>query len=230
MVDIGQYNKDPALYAKLVENLYEKHPDGVTLPPEYADFVQNNMLQILIRLARYKFVARLIKKSDHLLEVGSGSGLGAMFLGQHCEKVTGLELKVSEVEEARSINKRENVTFVKANLFDYAPTSLYDVVVCLDVIEHLSAEDGTRLVRTMAHHVKPSGLLVVGSPSIHSYPYQSPLSRASHIKCYDQPELVALLDSCCSRTLAFSMNDEVVHTGYYKLAWYYFVLGFCPTV
>ncbi len=228
MVDIGQYNKEPALYGKLVEDLYQRHPDGVTLPPEYADFVQNNTLQILIRLARYKFVARLIKKQDRLLEVGSGSGLGALFLAQHCAHVTGLELKVTEVEEAKTINKRDNVAFVCANLFDYQPEHRFDVVVCLDVIEHLVKEEGARLVQTMASLLKPSGMLVVGSPSIHSYPYQGPLSQASHVHCYDQPELLALVDTYCHRTLAFSMNDETVHTGYYKLAWYYIVLGMVP--
>ncbi|MBF0436081.1 MAG: methyltransferase domain-containing protein [Magnetococcales bacterium] len=230
MVDIGQYNKEPALYGKLVEELYQRYPDGVTLPPEYADFVQNNTLQILIRLARYKFVARLIKKSDRLLEVGSGSGLGAMFLAQHCAHVTGLELKVTEVEEAKTINKRDNVAFVCANLFDYQPEHRFDVVVCLDVIEHLVKEEGVRLVQTMASLLKPSGMLVVGSPSIHSYPYQGPLSQASHVHCYDQPELLALVDTYCTRTLAFSMNDETVHTGFHKLAWYYIVLGFSSKI
>jgi hypothetical protein len=26
------------------------------------------------------------------------------------------------------------------------------------------------------------------------------------------------------------MNDEIVHTGHPKLAWYYFVIGFMPRV
>jgi len=28
--------------------------------------------------------------------------------------------------------------------------------------------------------------------------------------------------------ITYSMNDEVVHTGHHKMAWFYFVLCFCP--
>jgi hypothetical protein len=36
------------------------------------------------------------------------------------------------------------------------------------------------------------------------------------------------MDGYFDRTLAFSMNDEIVHTGHPKLAWYYIVLGLLP--
>jgi len=227
MVDIGTHNQDPEHYRRLVEELYASHPP-ITLPPEYASFVEGNLLRLLIRLARYKFVARMLKPTDRVLEVGCGSGLGSIFLGQHCAQVTGLEVKTTEIEEARSINRRSNVEFKVGDLMDESPRPEWDVVVALDVIEHMPKEDGLKLVEAMARHLKPTGMLVIGSPSIYSYPYQSPLSQASHVKCYDQTELVALIDTCFGRTLPFSMNDEVVHTGFSKMAWYYFVLGFMP--
>ena len=77
---VGKYHQDVDLYKKLMGEIYTKYPDGINLPPEYADHFQNNTLRILIRLARYKFVARLLKKTDTALEVGCGSGVGAIFL------------------------------------------------------------------------------------------------------------------------------------------------------
>ncbi len=75
----------------------------------------------------------------------------------------------------------------------------------------------------------PSGLEKCSiTSSIHSLPYQSKYSQAAHIKCYDQHKLVALMGNYFGRTLAFSMNDELVHTGNPKLAWYYFVIGVLP--
>ncbi len=224
-VDIGQYNADPAEYRKLVEELYSKYPP-ITLPPEYAQFVEENLLRFMIRLARYKFVARMLKKTDRVLEVGSGSGLGAVFLGQHCAEVTGIEVKTSELEEARALNRRDNVKFVKADLFTLPDTHRYDCVLALDVIEHMPVAQGRKLVQAMARQVKDTGLVIIGTPSLHSYPYQSPLSKASHVKCYDLPELVEVIEGSFQRTLSFSMNDELVHTGHPKLAWYYFVLAF----
>jgi 2-polyprenyl-3-methyl-5-hydroxy-6-metoxy-1,4-benzoquinol methylase len=227
-VDAGTYNRDQAKYSELAQARYNRYPEGVTLPPEYAYFVQENQLRLFIRLARYKFVARLIKRTDRLLEVGSGSGVGAMFLSQHCAHVTGIEVKTTEVEEARAVNRRPNVEFHVTDLFTMNARHNYDVAVALDVIEHMPIEDGHKLVAAMARQLKPTGMLVVGTPSIYSYDYQSPESRASHVKCYDQQELVELMERHCGRTLAFSMNDELVHTGHPKMAWYYFVLGFLP--
>ncbi|MHB8834634.1 MAG: class I SAM-dependent methyltransferase [Candidatus Methylomirabilia bacterium] len=225
--DTGRYHGDPEGYSKLIEELYARHPP-VTLPPEYAAFVENDLLRFLIRLARYKFVARLLKKEDRLLEIGSGSGLGSIFLSQHCAYVTGLEVKSTEVEEARALNRRENVEFRVGDLFEEPAEPAYDVVVALDVIEHLLPEEAERFVAAMTALLKPEGMLVIGTPSVHSYPHQSALSRASHVKCYDLPELLELLGGCCGRTVPFCMNDELVHTGHPKMAWYYFVLGFVP--
>jgi SAM-dependent methyltransferase len=227
-VDIGTYNADPQRYQQLVDQLYADNPT-ITLPAEYAAFIQKDLVRLLIRLARYKFVARLVKKTDRVLEVGSGSGLGSIFIGQHCAHVTGIDVKTTEVEEARSINRRNNVEFQVTDLRDLEAAEPFDVVLALDVIEHMPVEQGHQLVAAMARRLKPTGMLVVGTPSIYSYEYQSPLSKASHVKCYDQQELVGLVDRYCGRTLAFSMNDELVHTGHPKMAWYYFVLGLVPT-
>ena len=126
------------------------------------------------------------------------------------------------------INRRPNVDFVVGDLFELETSEKFDVVVNLDVIEHMPLEQGREFVAVMSRHMKAAGMLVIGTPSIYSYEYQSPLSKASHIKCYDQDELVSLVDEYFGRTLAFSMNDEVVHTGFSKMAWYYFVLAFLP--
>ena len=213
-MDHGQYNKNDELYAKLVKELYRKYPDGVTLPPEYGSFIEGDMLRLLIRLARYKFIAKLIKKTDRVLEVGCGSGLGSIFLSQHCAEVIGLDVKKHEINEAQSYNRRRNVHFEVCDFFDYPESDQFDVVVNMDVIEHMSQEMGRKLIGKISKVVKPSGFFVCGTPSIYSHPYQSPLSQASHVKCYDRDELVTLMEEYFHRTLPFSMNDELVHTGF----------------
>lgn len=228
-VDIGSYNTNPERYRYLVDELYAKYPE-VSLPPEYAYFVEKDLLRLLIRLARYKFVVRLIKKTDRILEVGCGSGLGSVFLSQHCAHVTGIDVKATEVEEAMSLCRRENIEFRTCDLFDLDGSQKWDVIVALDVIEHMPIEQGQKLVANIPRHLKPEGMLVIGTPSIYSYEYQGPLSKASHVKCYDQQELVELMEEYFYRILPFSMNDEVVHTGHPKMAWYYFMLGFYPKI
>jgi 2-polyprenyl-3-methyl-5-hydroxy-6-metoxy-1,4-benzoquinol methylase len=227
MVDAGSYNADPSRYQKLVDNLYLNHP-GIMLPPEYAYFIEKDLLRFLIRLARYKFVAKMIRATDSVLEIGSGSGLGSIFMAQHCMRVTGIEVKSTEIEEAHAINRRANVEFIRGDFMDLPPTAVFNVVVALDVIEHMSVEQGRRFVDKISRHVAHDGMAIVGTPSIHSYQYQSELSRASHVKCYDQAELMTMMDAHFLRNICFCMNDELVHTGFSQLAWYYFVLAFLP--
>ena len=227
MIETEKYIADPKQYKELIEEMYSEFPP-VTLPPEYAYFIEKDLLRFLIRLARYKFVARMIKKTDRVLEIGSGNGLGCIFLSQFCESVLGLEVKKHEVEESRSINRRKNVTFKTQDLFDLEKSISYDVIIALDVIEHMDEACGRRLLKEMSNHLCPNGMIIIGTPSIYSYKYQSSFSKASHIKCYDQQELRSIIDEYYKRSIAFSMNDEVVHTGHPKMAWYYFILAFYP--
>src|ERR1700732_2706571 len=109
---------DLELYDQLVSEQHSRFP-SITLPPEYAELFQINTLQVLVKLARYKFVARLLRKDDDVLEVGSGTGLGAIFLSQHVRHVTGLEIKPHDHGAACATNRRDNVVFLLQSLFDY---------------------------------------------------------------------------------------------------------------
>ncbi len=227
-VDTGKYNKNQKEYSSLINKIYQDFPHGVTLPPEYAHFVSHDLLRFLIRLSRYKFVSRVVKKSDTVLEVGCGSGLGSIFVSQHCKSVCGIDIKTTEIHEANSLKNSKNVQFLKKDLFEMNDSQKYDVVFALDVIEHMNEKKGKMLLEKMGRLTKKNGLTIIGTPSIYSYPYQSKLSQASHVKCYDQNELSALVESVFGRAVSFSMNDEVVHTGNPKMSWYYFVLAYNP--
>jgi 2-polyprenyl-3-methyl-5-hydroxy-6-metoxy-1,4-benzoquinol methylase len=226
-IDIGKYNANPDLYRKLVEEMYAQNPP-ITLSAEYAEFITNNQLRLLIRLARYKFVARMIKPADRVLEVGSGSGLGALFLAQHCAHVTGIEIKETELDEARSINRRQNVDFVNRDFFTLDDSFSSTVIAALDVIEHLPGPMAPDFIKQAARILPETGMIILGTPSFNSYPFQGALSQASHERCHKLDELVSLVETGFARTLTFSMNDELVHTGNPNMAWYYFVIGLLP--
>ena len=67
-------------------------------------------------------------------------------------------------------------------------------------------------------------VMVVGMPSLESQAYASEGSKAGHVNCKSAPDLKALMQSFFRAVFMFSMNDEVVHTGYHKMAHYIFAL------
>ena len=112
MAELNDYN--PEQYKRLVKNLYNQYEE-IKLPPEYASFVENNLLRFLIRLSRYKFVSKQLHPDDNILEIGCGSGLGSIFLSQYCHSVKGIDIEPRLIDEAQSINLRSNVNFETKN-------------------------------------------------------------------------------------------------------------------
>ena len=62
--------------------------------------------------------------------------------------------------------------------------------------------------------------MIVGMPSLESQTYASAASRAGHVNCKTGPDLKAVMQRYFHSVFLFSMNDEVVHTGYHKMAHY----------
>jgi hypothetical protein len=71
----------------------------------------------------------------------------------------------------------------------------------------------------------PEGVLILGSPSLESQAYASPPSKAGHVNCKTGSTLRNLLEKFFHNVFVFSMNDEVVHTGYFPMAHYVIGIG-----
>ena len=66
---------------------------------------------------------------------------------------------------------------------------------------------------------------VIGTPSLESQRYASETSRAGHVNCKSAPDFRAALRRYWRRVFLFSMNDEVIHTGFYPMAHYLIALA-----
>ena len=85
--------------------------------------------------------------------------------------------------------------------------------------EHRSVGDFASLL--------PHGVLIVGMPSLESQAHASPQSREGHVNCKSGRDFKALMERFFHNVFLFSMNDEVVHTGFYPMAHY--LLAVCTT-
>jgi len=92
------------------------------------------------------------------------------------------------------------------------------------VLEHIDPAVEGEFVGNIARSLTEDGVCLIGSPSIESQPYASKASIEGHVNCKTAPELKALMQRYFNNVFMFSMNDEVVHTGYHKMAHYLFAL------
>lgn len=180
---------------------------------------------VLFVLARYKFVAKMLEGYENVLEIGCADGFGSRIVSSAVKNLNAIDIDHQMIDSAISINKNiDNVEFFHSDMLDVIeiPSERYDALYALDVLEHVASSKEDEFL-TQASTLAP--VVIIGMPSLESQIYASPLSAANHINCKSAPDLKALMKKYFSHVFMFSMNDEVVSTGFHKLAHYIFAIG-----
>ena len=177
---------------------------------DHTDGSQDNLL---IHLARYKFIARLISKKDRVLEIGCGTGYGSRFISDYAKVVVGSDLEEEVLRHARSRFSNDNLTYVG----DFEHLTPFDVVVCLEVIEHMDVQDGLELLRTVRRVLSPGGVAFISTPR--RVPNPSENRRKFHVHEYEYDEFKSTLESVFARALIFTQIDEIISTQNPQVAW-----------
>ena len=104
----------------------------------------------------------------------------------------------------------------------------FDAAFGLDVLEHIDPTDETVFLSNIAASMLPSGVCIMGMPSLESQTYASPQSREGHVNCKSGKDLRDTMSQFFETVFVFSMNDEVVHTGFFPMAQYLLAVGSHP--
>jgi SAM-dependent methyltransferase len=172
-------------------------------------------------LARYKFVAKMLEGRREVAEVGCADAFGTRLVAQAAGRVTAYDFDPVFVADAA--RRSSDAWPVDVRLHDILTGPLprrYDGVYCLDLLEHIPRRREQAFVAHLRRSLRPTGALVVGTPSLESQAYASPQSRAGHVNCKSGEGLARLLRDHFANVFLFSMNDEVVHTGFAPMAHY----------
>lgn len=176
---------------------------------------------LLFTLARYKFVAKMMAGAKNVLEVGCADAFGTRIVVQEVGKLTAIDFDPLFVQDVNArMEDRWRFECKTHDMLAGALEDRFDGAYALDVIEHIRPEDEMQFVANMVHSLGDHGVLIFGTPSLQSQVYASPPSMAGHINCKDAVALRELLSRFFHNVFIFSMNDEVVHTGYYPMAHY----------
>ena len=184
--------------------------------------------RLVFLLARYKFVSKMLIGKKNVLEIGCADGFGSRIVRQEVANLTAIDFDPIFIKDANRIkDKKWPVKFLVHNILKgpVVRKTKFDACYCCDVIEHITLENEDRFMFNLCGSLGETGVAIVGSPSAESQVYASPPSKEGHVNCKSGSSLRELMKRYFSNVFLFSMNDEVIHTGFSPMAHYLFAIG-----
>jgi 2-polyprenyl-3-methyl-5-hydroxy-6-metoxy-1,4-benzoquinol methylase len=181
---------------------------------------------LLFTAARYKFVAKMLGGKKRVLEVGCADAFFTRIVVQEVGTLVATdfdEVFVDDVKERMDLRWAFEVE--QHDLLAGPFPGEFNAAYAMDVIEHIAPSDEILFVENIVHSLTPQGILILGSPSLESQIYASPQSKAGHVNCKTAPQMHELMSHFFHNVFLFSMNDEIVHTGYAPMAHYRLAMG-----
>jgi len=182
----------------------------------------------LFTLARYKFVAKMLAGQQNVLEVGCADAFSTRLVQQTVGKVTAVDFDPVFIDDVRDrLDLKWPMECFVHDLLEGPVPGRFDAIYSLDVLEHIHPDHEARFITHMLRSLDENGVMIVGMPSLESQIYASPQSKVGHVNCKSGNDLMMLLKRYFHNVFLFSMNDEVVHTGFSPMAHYLLALCCC---
>lgn len=125
-----------------------------------------------------------------IVDVGCGLGVIGNSLDSECNLVCGCDISKRTLEKAKHFSKNK-VEFISASIYEMPfKDETVDIVICLDVLEHLFDEN--RALLEVQRILKAGGVLFVRVPRrLYTEAYRE---AYGHLRHYSKEKLTALLD------------------------------------
>jgi SAM-dependent methyltransferase len=140
----------------------------------------------LLRILFYRLLDLLLLRSWHIrkelkilckvgfrpgtvADAGSGFGQYVYFLSRLFPQaqISGLDIKQEQIDDCndffRKIGKQDRVGFRYADLTNLNTQEKYDLILCVDVMEHI--EDDRSVLGNFYRSLRPGGVLLISTPS-----------------------------------------------------------------
>lgn len=177
-------------------------------------------------LARYKFVAKMLEGKGDVLEIGCGDAFGIPIIAKEVKRVLAIDVDDRlMVDNSTRLKSIKNIEFKRMNICAETPNRKFDAAYSIDVIEHLDTELEKPFMDNTVKCLKDDGVYICGTPNITANQYASERSAIQHINLKSQQTLKELMSQYFENVFMFSMNDEVLHTGYAPMGHYLFAVG-----
>jgi 2-polyprenyl-3-methyl-5-hydroxy-6-metoxy-1,4-benzoquinol methylase len=224
--------KQPRTKEKQYQFMLERREEGrlARLGLMSSQVYQDDPRRLTFLLARYKFVAKMLSGFNRVLEVGCADAFGTRLVRQTVASVVAVDFDPLFIEDARDRQDAKWPIELRVHDMLEGPVErqAFDGAYCCDVLEHIKPRDEKIFIGNLVKSLLPHGVLIVGMPSLESQRYASAPSKAGHVNCKTGEQLKETMGNFFHNVFVFSMNDEIVHTGFYPMAHYLFALCCSP--
>jgi len=224
MTDIKKDREAWNLHLEATHDQFDQ--DELKLGPWTSYSLINDPKHMAFVLSRYKFCAKMLNDKNNVLEVGCGDGFGAPIIAQSVKKLTCVDWEPRNIDgNKRRLKHLKNTSFIELDISENTIEENFDGIFNIDVIEHLEPEYEKKFMDNMVKCLDTNGVLIVGTPNESASMHAHFRSDHQHINLKSGKTIKELFDRYFHNTFVFSMNDEVMHTGFYPMAHYLFAIG-----
>jgi len=225
---MGRSTKEPQ-YQEMIEQQEARGLESLGLMTSYA--WNDDPKRLTFTLSRYKFVAKIMSGRRHVLEIGCADAFGTRIVRQEVPKITVTDFDAEFIDDVRKrMSNRWGFEAFVHDMLSGPPPGRYDGAFALDVLEHIQPAKEDAFLKNLVAALTPHAAVILGMPSLESQVYASPNSKAGHVNCKSMPDFKSIMEKYFYNVFMFGMNDEIVHTGYHKMAQYLLALGCDPKV
>lgn len=211
-----------------IDTFFQK--GAVKMGPWTSHIWRNDPRHICFLLSRYKFCAKMLAGKEKALEIGCGDAFGLPVVKQTVGSVHGIDFEPLIIKDAKNRLEeegfeRKEVTLSIHDITEESVPGRFDAAYSLDVIEHIRPEKEKIFMANICASLKEHAVCIIGTPNITADKYASEYSREGHVNLKSAETLNQLMRLYFYNVFDFSMNDEIVHTGYAPMAHYLLGIG-----
>lgn len=128
---------------------------------------------LLLRAWHIKRNLRKVKKelgqNVDVLDAGAGFGQYVYFMSSLAKgwNITGVDIKDEQIQDCNNfftqIRREDRVKFEKADLTKFEQKDKYNLILCVDVMEHI--EDDVKVFNNFSKSLQKDGVLLISTPS-----------------------------------------------------------------
>jgi cyclopropane fatty-acyl-phospholipid synthase-like methyltransferase len=124
----------------------------------------------------------------------------------------------------------EKMAFEYYDFREACYTSKVDAIYLIDTIEHIYPEEEAAFMENLAGSLVEHGVCIIGTPNIAADKFANNWSRDGHVNLKSPEALMELSLKYFHNAFFFSMNDEMIHTGFPPMSHFMWTLCVGPRI